>query len=183
MKKRLLLLLAGAAPLLAATASVPPAAATDDVDAIVAELREKRDMAEVDLVFDLANQRSREAMQGLLDVYDEMQSIFMRRAVVQGLAYFDGVDDAEQPALQKIMDVATTATDRELRDAAVDALSTCRHLGKAFLAMIVDSPAEDDVRIRAMAYHSQSPRAEDLDWYRGYYDLRRLAEEADDGGK
>lgn len=159
-------------PLLAALlalASLSAAPAAQDVDALVAELVRKRDMAEAEEVFDLANIKTRAAMEGLLEVYDNMESIFMRRAVLQGLAYMDGVADAEQPALQKIMDVATEARDRELREGAVDALATCNHLGKAFLAMIVEAPADDEIRERAMRYHVRSPRSEDLGWYREFW--------------
>lgn len=154
---------------LAAAPSPAGAAPADDVEALVAELRQARDAADEELVRELGNLRSREAMEALLEVYELMDSTFMRRAVLQALARMDGVDDAEQPALEHIMAVATESEDRELREAAVDALARCNHLGKAFLAMIVEAPAEDDVRERAMLHHTASPRREDMTWYRRFW--------------
>ena len=82
-------------------AAPPPAgpAPADDVETLVAELRQARDAADEELVRELGNLRSREAMEALLEVYELMDSTFMRRAVLQALARMDGVDDAEQPAL------------------------------------------------------------------------------------
>ena len=166
------------APLLLFAAPAAANAPDKSVEELVAELRESRDMAEIDLIYELANKKTREALDGLLEVFDVMQSVWMRQAVVRGLAYFDGVDDAEQPALQKIMDVATESTDRDLREAAVDALAGCSKRGKAFLAMIVDSPADDELRERAMRYHIIGARSEDHDWYRKLWkdDWEKLGE-------
>lgn len=146
----------------------------EDVKGLVTLLKEQRDNAEVDAVKKLANIKSREAMNGLLEVYGELGSIYMRRAVCQGLALYDRVADCEQPALQKLMDVATLAKERELREAAVELLGGCSNYGKAFLTMIVESSADDDIRIRAMTHHTGSSRPEDMEWYREIYDPTAL---------
>jgi len=145
-----------------------PAAAgrRDEVADLVAELSKARDDADAELITQLADIKTRAAMEGLLEVYERMGSIFMKLQIVRALATFDGVGDAEQPALQKILDVATDAKDRELRDGAVDALGGCRHLGKDFLRMIVESPAQDEVRERAMDRHVALSTKDDHGWYR-----------------
>src|SRR5262245_37256054 len=73
--------------------------APDSVPALTKALKDLRDDADVDLVKKLANKKTRESMEALLSVYDVMQSVYMRRAVCQGLALYDDVAGSEQPAL------------------------------------------------------------------------------------
>jgi len=147
-----------------------PASSIDEIDEIVAELNSKRDDAEPQLIRDLGALRSRRAMEALVDVYASMASVYMKREVVRALANFDGAADGEQPALQKLMDVATTAKDRELREAAIDALGECQNLGKHFLALIVDSGSQDDIRERAMDRHTAMATEDDHAWYAKLYE-------------
>jgi HEAT repeat protein len=67
------------------------------------------------------------------------------------------------------MDIATDSKDRDLRLEAVRDLGTCERLGPTFLAKIVDSPADDEVRAMAMELRCREPRAEDAEWYRAHY--------------
>jgi hypothetical protein len=143
--------------------------APDSVPALVRTLREHRDDADVDVVKKLANKGTREAMEGLLAAYEALQSIYMRRAVCQGLAQFDRNPDAAEPALEHLMNVATTAPERELREAAVELLGGCENHGRAFLRRIVESPADDEVRERSMEHHVRLARPEDSAWYRELY--------------
>ena len=171
MKKMLcaLALITGLSPL-ALSALRPANPAPEDEAALVAELKLQTDNADPELVRKLASMQSRAALDGLLEVYDLMNSIYMRRAVLRGLADFDDVEGEEQRALQKMMDAATNSTEREMREIAVDEIASCRNYGKAFLAMIVESSAEDDVRERAMKHHTGDPRPEDRAWYMGIYE-------------
>ena len=142
----------------------------EGVAELVVTLKEKRDNADVALVKKLSNKKTRDAMEGLLEVYEVMQSIYMRRAVCQGLALYDKVNGAEQPALQKLMDVSVNAKERELREAAIELLGGCNNYGRAFLKMIVESTADDEIRQRAMQFHIARARTEDLVWYEEIYD-------------
>lgn len=144
-------------------AAAPQAVPVQD---LVAKLKADADRSPPERVVELAKLRTREAMQGLLEVYDSMQTIFMKREVVRALPEFDGVSDAEQPALQKLMDVATGSDEPELRDAALDGLKRCRNHGKDFLRLIVVSEAEDSVREKAMKLHAGMASKEDIAWYR-----------------
>ncbi|HVS12131.1 MAG TPA: HEAT repeat domain-containing protein [Planctomycetota bacterium] len=162
-------------PLILALALFPAAAhagpgPAQDAAALIGELKEKRDEAGPEPVAQLAALRTREAMQGLVEAYERMASIYMRREIVRALARFDGVADAEQPALQKIADVATAAEERELRDAAIEALGSCKSLGKHFLQLIVESPADDVLRERAMELHVAMAAKPDMDWYQKLFD-------------
>ncbi|MHC4077396.1 MAG: HEAT repeat domain-containing protein, partial [Planctomycetota bacterium] len=86
---------------------------------------------------------------------------------------FDGVEKAEQPALEKLATVATSAPDPELREAAIKSLGKCRNLGNHYLARIVDSEATDDVRLMAMQEHVKRATKKDVDWYRKVWNPRR----------
>jgi hypothetical protein len=146
----------------------PRAAATaqDDVAARVQSIVSRGESADPDRVRELANLRTAEALDGLLAAYEAMHSLFMRRVVLQGLALYDDVPGLERMALQRILEAATTSSEAEMRAIAVDVLADCRNYGKAFLRMIVESAADDDVRVLALRHHAGEPRPEDMDWYR-----------------
>jgi hypothetical protein len=144
--------------------------APDDVASLVKTLKEQRDAADVDLVKRLANKKTRESMEGLVDVYDELESVYMRRAVCQGLALYDDVPGAEEPALELLMNVATKAPERTLREAAIELLGGCDTYGRTFLRMIVESPADDDVRARAMQHHVAHAQPADAAWYKSIFE-------------
>jgi len=146
-----------------------PAQSAEDVDAIVDELTSLRDEAERERIWDLANLPSREAALGLCEVYDVMGSLYMRREVIRALANFDGVLDAEEPALEKLMDIATESREAEVRGWAVDSIAACTHIGKSFLVRIVEAPADDVVRETAMERHVELADESDYDWYRELY--------------
>jgi len=142
-----------------------------DAATLSAQIKQARDDADPEQIRQLAALKSREAMTGLLEAYEAMASIYMRLEILRTLPSFDGVADAEQPALQKLMDIATAAPEPELRDAAVEALGGCKHLGKHFLQLIVDSPSEDSVREHAMRAHVAMPADEaDQPWYQKQYE-------------
>jgi HEAT repeat protein len=181
-------MLAGAAHSLAALFGAPPEAipaigassvmsfapicdpsVDDRVAELVAKLKNQNDSADPKILRELSGLKSREAMSGLVEVYDVMHTHFMKREIVRALVDFDGVADAEQPALQKIMDVATTSEEPELRDAALDALAECKAHGRDFLMLIVRSPADDKVREKAMQLHVANASPDDESFYRELY--------------
>jgi Mg-chelatase subunit ChlD/HEAT repeat protein len=151
--------------------SASSAAEPDDLAPLVAELREKRDTAPAALVERICGVRTREAALAMRELYDVLVSAFMRRAVIRSLPVFDGVADAEQPALQLLMDIATADARESLRNEALEALARCESVGHAYLAMIVESEADLKVREKAMELHVVVPRAEDAPWYRLIYDV------------
>lgn len=169
----LAILFFGGLSILGLEALARPLAGDDAVPGTIPELVKKlkaeADRAKPDLLKELANHKSREAMQGLLEVYDSMQTIFMKREVIRVLPAFDGVTDAEQPALQKLMDLSTGAHEAELREAALDVLGQYKGHGKDYLRMIVTSEAEDSVREKAMKLHVRQAVKDDFVWYRELY--------------
>ena len=152
----------------------------EDIATLVAQLKKDKDDADPKLVQQLGALRTREALTALLDLYDNtMGSIYMRREIVKVLGQFDNVPDAEQPALQRLTDVATAGAEPELRAMALDTLGTCSHMGKHFLKTIVDSAAEDDIRERAMEKLVRLATKEDLEFFEKVF----KASEPDPGAK
>ncbi len=147
------------------------ALAPQNAATLTAEIKAARDDVEPEKIRQLAAMRSRDAMNGLLEAYGAMGSIYMRLEILRTLPNFDGVADAEQPALQKLMDIASTSPEPELRDGAVEALGQCKNLGKHFLQLIVDSPAEDAVREHAMRAHVGLATEVDQPWYQKEFDF------------
>jgi HEAT repeat protein len=156
---------------------------TADEAEIVAELTEKRDDADPELFGQLAEMKSHAAAEGLVEGYDSMSSIFMRLQALEALVNLDGVAEAEQIALQKLMDVAVGSDERELRDVAIRSLGKCRSKGRAFLRMIIESAAEDDVRIDAMERHIAMSSEEDHEWYRELYEDDGKKDPGKSGGR
>lgn len=144
--------------------------ALPDIEETKKELLKLRDEADEALVTKLADEATRPAMEALLEVYDAMASIWMKREIVRGLARFDRVEDAFQPALEKVMSVAAEAKEPELRSAALEALGRATEHGKTFLALIVDSAARDDIRIEAMRLHTKLGDESDTEWYKRLYE-------------
>lgn len=152
-----------------------------DAAADVNELLRLKDDATAELVTRIAATRSRAAAEGLIKAYDSCGSIFMRRELVRALGRFDGVDEAEQPALGKVAEVAGMAEEEELREAALFALADAKHLGKHFLRQLVDSPVSDLVREPALREHVRKGAAEDADWYRTLWNLKQEQRKDKDG--
>ncbi len=150
---------------------------------LIEAIKKSGDTVEPELVRYLANFKTRSAMQALLEFYNSFGTVFMKREVVRALALFDGVADAEQPALQKMMDVATQSKEVELRTAAIDSLGECGTHGKDFLRLIVESAADDQLRERAMQAHVKLHDKSDLDWYRQIYKPKEDDAKKDKSGK
>ncbi len=151
----------------------PVSVAAQDEGEIQKALIELRDDADVELVGQLADFGTRSALDGLLAAYDKMQSIYMKRAILRGLAKFDRVPGLELDALQHIMNAATNTPQRALRVIAVDVLATCENRGKAFLQSIVDSRADPEVRELSLEAHVGQGSEEDFAWYERLYRTQR----------
>jgi HEAT repeat protein len=143
----------------------------EDVASLSAAIQKERDEVDPAKLKQLAELKTREAMQALLNAYDTFATLYMKLETLRSLASFDGVAEAQEPALKKLMDVATGASELELREGAVEALGTAPKMGKHFLQLIVESPAEDRIRERAMALHVKQATDADFDWYEKMFQL------------
>jgi len=160
-------------PLLLVALLLAPAPPRQDVAALARELLAGRDQSDPELVSRLAAAHTREAAEALVEAYGVMSSILMRREIVLCLAVFDDVPGAAALALQQLSDVATLESEPELNEAAVDALARCPLNGPDFLRRIVDSSAQDGVRLRAMQHLVEIVAADDLAWFRAQFERPR----------
>jgi len=164
-------------------AAAPSAPAPGDLEDIVAEIDRDREEADPALLDEIAAFKSREAAEQLIALYDRQGSLYMRMEILKRLSVFDSVGEANQMALQKLADVATGSPDLELREIALDTLDECPELGKNFLELIVTSPAEDDVRERALDLHISKKSEGDSKWYHQIYETELGLAEVDKKSK
>lgn len=165
--------------ILCALLAAPLATAGRDVAEAVRTLLAQRDDADPALIEELSTAGTREGAEGLLAAFDAMSSLLMQREVVRAMPPYDAVEDSAQLVLQKLTDVATTAPEPELHEAAVDALGRCSKNGPDFLRRIVDSPAEDVVRVRAMRRLVELDPEGDAAWYREQFEKVSQADDKD----
>lgn len=174
-----------AAGAVAATAPAPAAPGADDetLRDLEARIEAQRDDVDPEVIATIAEMGDRAAMEVLLRAYDQFGSIYMRRAVLVRLVQFDEVEDAYEPALEHLANIATQGRSRDLRVAAIETLGRCREHGKTFLGLIVEAPAADEIRERALELHVRLGGEEDLVWYRKIYDRtgRQAIDEAGGG--
>jgi hypothetical protein len=156
-----------AAVLLAAATAL----AQDDVDGWLAELRRKNDDADPALIEKVADAKTKAAAEGLLRLYDSMSSAYMQREIVRALAKFDGVAGADTLVLDKLANVAGSAEEPELREAALAGIIASSR-GHAVLKKLVDSDAPESVREPAMKAHVKQAMAEDAAWYRYVWNVK-----------
>lgn len=149
--------------------------AAGEVEDLAARIKTEKDLVGEAPVKRLGEIGTRPAMDALVVAYDAMDTLYMRREVLRALAKYDGLADCEQAALQKITDAATMEDARELREAALKLLGDAEHLGKHFLGIIIDSPAEDSVRAKAMEYYAL--RYDEKEDYKFFQKLFRQADE------
>lgn len=162
MKTTLFVALALACASLTALAPAP----RPDVASLMSEIKAVGDEVDPAKITELGNLRSRAALDGLIELYDSvLGSTYMQREVVKAFGLFDGVADAEQPAFQKLTDVATGSKEPELRAMALDVLGQSRGMGKHFLKTIIESGADSDVREQAMQKLVRMSDASDKDFF------------------
>lgn len=159
----------------------PVLSAQDDVAALIRQLHREKDDAELELVEKIGRARSREAAEGLIEAYDKCATLLFRRQITKTLGWFANLPDSQQPALQKLADIAGSTEEPELRKFALEGLAQSSTVGKQFLRQIVDSKASDELRLPALEHHVKLADAGDLDWYRELCNFDRKQRKDDDG--
>jgi len=150
--------------------ALPSVASAQSFEELRDRIATERDAIEDGEVRTLAEFETREAMLALLEAYDRFASAYRRREVVIELKRFDDHEDAFQPALEKLMNVAVGEPVLEVRTAALESLGLCAQNGPSFLALIVESTADDSLRERAMELHVRLSGDSNDDWYRRIYE-------------
>jgi len=138
----------------------------DKTAELVAKIKADGDRTKEEVIKDLGALRTMRALDALIEAYDTLQTVFMKREVIRALRLFDGVTECEQKAMQRLTDEATASKEAELRAAAVESLGSCATSGKHWLELIVKSPADDAVRERALTAHIGLSNDADHEWYR-----------------
>ena len=157
------------------------AAAQDDVASLVRQLHREKDDAELEIVERIGRARSREAAEGLVEAFDKCSTLLFRRQIAKTLVWFANLPDSQQPALQKLVDIAGSTEEQELREIALRGLGESSTLGKQFLRRIIASKASDELRVPAMRRHVKLANAADADWYAELWNLERKQRKDEQG--
>ncbi len=169
--------------LFAAPAAQDAQGTADKTAELVAKIKADGDRTKEEVVAELGGLRTLRALEALFAVYDDFQTVFMKREVIRALRLFDGVAECEQKAMQRLTDEATSSPEAELRAAAVEALGSCSVSGKHWLELIVKSPADDAVRERALQAHIGLSTEADHVWYREIWKPKKDEDGDKDKGK
>lgn len=148
-------------------------AAQSDVQKLIRKLHNERDDAELALVEQIGKARTREAAEGLIKGYDRCVTLLFRRQIVKTLGWFANLADSQQPALDKLAEIAGMTEEAELRLLALKGLGESRTVGKQLLRGILDSQASDDIREPAMQAFVRLVAAADEDWLRLVWNLEK----------
>lgn len=177
----LLALLATLVPALVSSAKSQEAKDVKDMttEELITELKTQKELADRRLFTQLVKSREPAAALALIEVYDVMGSPAGRLRVIESLPPFTDLADVNAKVLDKLTDIATQDKRRLLRIEAVTALAKSEQGGRKRLEAIVDSPAEDQMRIEAMRLHVEKASAADAAWYRKLW----KPDEQEDGKK
>ncbi len=137
-----------------------------DVTAKIQELRDQLDDASPELITELSKSKDQAACAALVEVYPKMNSLGARLRLVRAYPQFSGVVGCEKDAMQMLLDVASTDPVRELRMAAVEGIARAGAIGREYLGILVESKADDEVRVEAMRQHAESFGKQDAEFYR-----------------
>ncbi|MCK5944431.1 MAG: HEAT repeat domain-containing protein, partial [Planctomycetes bacterium] len=108
-------------------------------------------------------------------------TLLFRREITKTLGWFANLPDSQQPALDKLAQIAGSTDDEEVRRLALRGLAGSATIGKQLLRRIIDSKASDELRVPAMELHVRMAAAGDLDWYRELWNLERKQRKDADG--
>ena len=147
----------------------------------IRQLHREKDDADLALVEKIGGARSREAAEGLVLAYDKCVTLLFRREIVKVLAWFANLPESQQPALDKLAQVAGASEEEELRLSALRGLGQSPTLGKQLLRRIIDSQALDELREPAMVEHVRMADAADADWYRSIWNLENKQRKDENG--
>lgn len=152
-----------------------------DVGELVRQLHREKDDAELDLVGQIGKDRSRAAAEGLIEAYDKCVTLLFHREITKTLGWFANLPDSQQPALDKLAQIAGSTEDEEVRRLALRGLGGSKTIGKQLLHRIVAGRASDELRIPAMELHVKMADAGDSAWYRELWNLERKQQKGEDG--
>jgi HEAT repeat protein len=152
-----------------------------DVGELIRQLHREKDDAELALVEKVGKDRSRAAAEGLIEAYDRCVTLLFRREITKTLGWFANLPDSQQPALDKLAQIAGSTDDDEVRRLALRGLSGSDTIGKQLLHRIIASRASDEIRIPAMELHVRMADAGDAPYYRELWNLERKQQKGEDG--
>lgn len=148
--------------------AVPSSVTTvgDELDDMLQELQRAGSMvaqADIEAVAELGSTVSFEA---LVEFYRSSGAPYASQATLRAMAHFSGNASCEVLALEFLTVEASGAPTLVARSAALETIPEFERLGRGYLRLLVEQPAPDRVRARALVLHSLHADDEDKAWYR-----------------
>lgn len=149
----------------------------------IERLKTELDRAPKELVLELAKSKDPVAADALIEVYPDLNSLGSRLQLVKALRHFVGAKGCEGKAMQKLLDVASADPTRELRSEAVTQLAKSGPIGREYLGILIESPADAGVRIEAMREHIRAADKDSFPFYRRLLGTNQGAGAGQEGGQ
>ncbi len=142
------------------------ARAEEDLAAVLARVARARGHAARGDLLRLGASGEAKALDLLEEIEPQITTVGGRLALLEAFGRFGGVSELEHRALSRVRAAARSEPLAFLRREALRVLSEAPGAARDYLGMLVESPLEDDQRIRAMRLHVQGARETDVGWYR-----------------
>ncbi|MEZ6020107.1 MAG: VWA domain-containing protein [Planctomycetota bacterium] len=160
----------------------------EDTKEALDALRKGRDNATEEVLETLRLDGSKEALDGMCELYPTMESTYMRIRLLSVISTYDGLEG--HPALAaefvatQVANNASNLGDPDLTEAGLVALSNCRSAGPAALRELMAKGLPAETRERALQLYIQMSPGNDTDFLRGIYVLPHMLDKGDkDEGK
>ncbi len=147
------------------------------------KMKRLRDDTPEEVLQEVTEDGTIEALDGLIEFYPNLATIYTRIQVLSAVASFDGLEGHGAKAAEFLANAVSQTADPEIRDAALAALSGCSVSGPHYLRVLVETPLPADVRERALELYIEGTGASDLEFLRGIYLLPSMAKDAKGGAK
>lgn len=149
--------------------------APQDLGDHLKDMKRLRDDTPEEVIQAVAEDGSKEALDGLIEFYPKLATIYTRIQVLSAVSNYDGLEGHAAVAAEFLANAVGQTEDPEIRDAALAALSECSVSGPHYLRVLVEKPLPSNVRERALELYIESAGSSDIEFLRGLYLLPHMA--------
>ncbi|MDF1838139.1 MAG: VWA domain-containing protein [Planctomycetota bacterium] len=141
------------------------------------DMKRLRDDTPEDVLQEVAEDGSKEALDGLIEFYPTLATIYTRIQVLSAISNYDGLEGHAAVAAEFLANAIGQTEDPEIRDAALAALSQCAISGPHYLRVLVEKPLPSNVRERALELYIESDGGTDMEFLKGIYLLPSMVKD------
>ena len=145
-----------------------------DLDTALETLAKHRDDTPEEMLEVLRLDGTQEALDGLMGVYDQLETTYMQIRVLSIVATYDELTGAGSQPTEFIAQAAANSSDSEVREAALVALAGCYKGGPLALRTLVDTPMPVKERERALELYIEMAPDGAFEYLRSIYVTPRM---------